>query len=166
MWSLGALLFGHLTRNCRCSHCPGINSNYALHSDGFCASRPPASPLPSPLSTHTQSQTHISRFSLLPPPPPTLLLVNSFGYWSTLDPLWMNLQKYAHSGVERGGGGREKKCTYQKCFWSIIWALHKTICACLPLNPKCEMHIYTSVQKNIWMLKTVWAGEILLQLFL
>ena len=72
MWSLGALLFGHLTRNCRCSHCPGINSNYALHSDGFCASRPPASstPPPSPPSTPPQSPTHLSPFSLPPPPPP------------------------------------------------------------------------------------------------
>lgn len=135
MWSLGALLFGHLTRNCRCSHCPGINSNYALHSDGFCASRPPASPLPSPLSTHTQSQTHISRFSLLPPPPPTLLLVNSFGYWSTLDPLWMNLQKYAHSGVERGGGGGKRNAHTR----SVSGALSE-------LCTKQSVHVFHSIQ--------------------
>lgn len=73
MWSLGALLFGHLTRNCRCSHCPGINSNYALYSDGFCTSEPPAPPLLpllSPLLIHTRwVLTHISRFSLPSPTP-------------------------------------------------------------------------------------------------
>lgn len=125
MWSLGALLFGHLTRNCRCSHCPGINSNYALYSDGFCASDPrplppppaPPSPLRSPLLAHTHTHspnTHFPLFSAttLPPLPscaafpPTPLLVNSFGYWSTPVPLWMNLEKYAHS---KGKGKDEEE---------------------------------------------------------
>ncbi len=38
----GTLLFGHLTRNCRHSHCPHISSNYAPYSDCLCAS--PSSP--------------------------------------------------------------------------------------------------------------------------
>lgn len=77
MWNLGALLFGHLTRNCRCSHCPGINSNYALYSDGFCASnpQPPPAVAPPSLSTHTHAVlTHISRFSLPPTSHPVLSL--------------------------------------------------------------------------------------------
>lgn len=121
MWNLGALLFGHLTRNCRCSHCPGINSNYALYSDGFCASNPQPPPRcrPSvPLHTHSRSpNTHFPLFSAphLPPCafPPTLPLVNSFGYWSTLLPLWMNLQKYAHSGMEKT---KEKKKKEEEVF--------------------------------------------------
>lgn len=152
MWSLGALLFGHLTRNCRCSHCPGINSNYALYSDGFCASDPqPPRRRPSvpPPLTHTHTGrvlTHISRFSL-PPPTPCFPSHSATG-----ELIWL----LAHSGpimnelteicTFRQGKDEEekKKCTYQKYFWSDTWAqtaLHITFCGLLPLNQKCTIVI-------------------------
>lgn len=67
MWNLGALLFGHPNRNCGCSHCPSITSNYALYSGGFCACDPH---LPDPPSRRTHAVlTHISRFSADSTPP-------------------------------------------------------------------------------------------------
>lgn len=155
MWSLGALLFGHLTRNCRCSHCPGINSNYALYSDGFCASDPQHPPCrcPSVLPPLTHSHTckvltHISRFSLPPPAP-------SFpSHSATVELIWLlehsgpimneltEICTFRQGKEERGGG-----YTYQKYFWSDTWAqtiLHITFCEFLALHQK-----YTAVK--IWL---------------
>ena len=174
MWSLGALLFGHLTRNCRCSHCPGINSNYALHSDGFCASRPPASstPPPSPLSTHTQSQTHISRFSLPPPPtPPPAPSHTATGELIWLlehpGPIMNELTKKGGGGGGRGGGGGEKRNAHTR---SVSGALSE-------LCTKQSVHVFHSIQsvkctfthlcrKIFERSKLSGAGEILLRLFL
>lgn len=185
MWSLGALLFGHLTRNCRCSHCPGINSNYALYSEGFCASDPlhhrplPARCHPSvPLHllthslTHTQSpNTHFPLFSA-PPAPPSSLLPRAFpptraSYWwthlatgATLVPLWMNFQKYAHSGkgkagVEEGGGGGESQIHTTSISRVIpelkqFFMLQSVIYFCT--TSSCSVHFYSSTGEIVFKL--------------
>lgn len=63
--SLGPLLFGRPNRNCRCCHCPGINSNYALYSDSFCA--PPAPPHTHPFPLRPRLPPHQQA-----PPPSSL----------------------------------------------------------------------------------------------
>lgn len=111
MWSPGALLFGHLTRNCRCSHCPGINSNYALYSDGFCASDPwppHTFPPPSPLHSHT--------FPAFLCSPPTSATGELIWLLEQPGPIMNELTETFRQAKER---------TYQKggCFFFLDWYL-------------------------------------------
>lgn len=115
MWSLGALLFGHLTRNCRCSHCPGINSNYALYSDGFCASDPqPPRRRPSvpPPLTHTHRQSPNTHFPLFSAPSHPVLSLPLRYWWTHLatGALWSHYEwTYRNMHIQARKRRRRKK---------------------------------------------------------
>lgn len=128
MWNLRALLFGHLTRNCRCSHCPSINSNYALHSGGFCASDPRPPPSFVPLHTHA-ALTHISRFSATSPPTPppashAVLSLPLCHWWTHLatETLWSHYEwTFRNMHIQKKAGEKYERCQKYFCRVHFHW---------------------------------------------
>lgn len=138
------------------------------------APSPPAVTPPSPSTyslthslTHTQSpNTHFPLFSA----PPSSLLPRAFpptraSYWwthlatgATLVPLWMNFQKYAHSGkgkagVEEGGGESQIHTTsISRVIPELkqFFMLQSVIYFCT--TSSCSVHFYSSTGEIVFKL--------------